>query len=478
METTSATSTATQSLVTALGGGSGIDMAALASNIAVAQFAARSDRLTARVETLDAQISSASTLKSMLLSLASSLGERVRIGDLSPQPQLSNAAVAKASLSGTAQARGSYTLEVSALAAAQTLASPAYAAVTSPAGAGTLTLRFGTIAGAGFTEDVAHAPVAITIASGATLADVAGAINASGAGVSAYVANTIDGAKLVLKGASGAASGFVLEASEAVGEAGLANLAWSPAAPVGRLLSTAADAQFSIDGLAMTSPSNSLSDPVPGVKLVLGATNVGAPAQLTFSDPAAAITTAMQDLTAALNEVAGELAKAADPKTGELARDSGTMALKRTLSSLAGRIIMPGATAGAPSTLVDLGLTTQRDGTFTLDARRLTATLKTDPAGAAAMFTNGLFGVYATIDSISRAMSAPGDPGTLAGSITRYTAQRTRASADQTKLAEQQEALRARLVQRFAVSDSRIGASKSTLSLLQNQIDAWNAQRN
>ena len=478
MTPTSATGTSTQSLVAALGGGSGIDMAALATNIANAQFAARSDRLTARVETLDRQISAASNLKSMMLGLATSLGERVRQGDLSPQPQLSNPGVARPSLSGSGLARGTYTLEVTALAAAQTLASPAYAAAASPVGAGTLTLRFGTVAGAAFSEDTAHAALAIPIASGATLADVAGAINAAGAGVTAYVANTTEGARLVLKGASGAANGFVVEASETPGEEGLANLAWTPAAAPARLLSGAGDAAFAIDSLPMTSPSNTVTDAIPGVTLALTGTNIGAPAQLSFNDPASAIATAMQDLTAALNEVAGELGRLADPKTGELGRDSGAKALRRALGSLAGSIIMPGAGAGVPATLADLGLVTQRDGSFTLDGKRLAATLKANSAGAAAMFSNGLFGVHATIDRISRSMASASDPGTLAGSIARYTTQRARASEDQAKLTEQQEALRSRLVQRFAVSESHIGASKSTMSLLQNQIDAWNARRN
>lgn len=476
MENTS-TVTANQSIVSALGAGSGIDMAALASNIANAQFAARASRLATKLETLDSQISAASTLKSMLLGLATSMGERVRDGDLSTQPQLSNGAIAKPSLSGARLARGTYSLEVTTLAASQTLASPIYAGNTSPTGSGTLTLRFGTVAGAIFEADVARDPVNVAVASGATLADVASAINAAGAGVSAYVANTTEGARLVLKGANGAANGFVLEATETVGEEGLANLAWTPAALSGRLLAPASDAAFMIDGLPMSAASNTVVDAIPGVTLALTGTNVGVPAQLTFSDPAGAITSAMQDLTAALNEVAAALGQAADPSSGELARDPGAQALKRTLSRLAGTIVMPTAAPGAPATLADLGLTTLRDGTFSLDARRLAATLQSDAPGAAAMFTNGLFGVYATIDGIARRASAPGDPGTLAGSIGRYTAQRTRASDDQAKLVEQQETLRSQLTQRFAVADSRIGVSQSTLTFLKNQIAAWNAPR-
>lgn len=479
MNTTSSTGTATQSLVTALGGGSGIDMAALATNIANAQFALKTDRLTNKADTLDRQISAASDLKSMLLSLATSLGERVRIGDLSAQPSVANPSVAQASLSGTRQPSGSYSLEVTTIAQAQNLASPAFAAATDPVGSGTLTLRFGTIAAGTFSEDAGHAAVNVTIAAGATLNDIAGAINGARAGVQAYVAQTTEGAKLVLKGSEGAANAFVIEAAETPGDEGLAALAWNPAAPgTGRLLGSAGDASFKVDGLAMTSASNTVTDAIPGVTLKLSGTNTSAPTRVTFSDPATAIGTAMQDLTAAFNEVASALRTATDPKTGDLARDSGALALKRSFSMLAGKDIMPGAALDAPRRLADLGLATQRDGSFAFDAKKLTAAMKADPQAVAAMFTNGLFGVYATVDALSRSASKVSDPGTLGGSIARYQAQKSQVSEDQSILSEKQEALRAQLIQRFAVSDSRIGASKATLSFIQNQIAAWNAPSN
>jgi flagellar hook-associated protein 2 len=479
MTTTSSTGSATQSLVTALGGGSGIDMQALANNLAEAQFANRTDRLNAKADTLDKQISTASDLKSMLLSLASSLGDRVRIGDLSPQPSVANPSVAQASLSGTRTPSGSYTLEVTTVAQAQNLASPAFANSTDPVGSGTLTLRFGTIAAGAFTEDAAHTAANITVPAGASLSDVAAAINGARAGVQAYVAQTTEGAKLVLKGSDGAANSFVLEAAETPGDEGLASLAWNPAAPgSGRLLASAGNAAFQIDGLAMTSPSNTITDAIPGVTLKLGSTNAGTPTRVTFSDPTATITTAMQDLTSALNEVSSAVRSATDPKTGDLARDSGALALKRTFSMLAGKDIMPNAAASAPRRLADLGLATQRDGSFQFDAKKLTAAIKSDPQAVAAMFTNGIFGVFATIDSLSRNASKISDPGALGGSIARYQAQKSQVSTEQGKLTEKQDALRAQLIQRFAVSDNRIGSSKATLSMIQNQIAAWNNSGN
>ncbi|MEO5587137.1 MAG: flagellar filament capping protein FliD, partial [Novosphingobium sp.] len=307
----------------------------------------------------------------------------------------------------------------------------------------------------------------------------ANAINAANAGVTAYVANTSDGAKLVFKGAEGAANGFVIEATADAGTPSLSALAWEPASGAAeQLLAGAGDAAFKIDGLPMTSKSNTVTDAVPGVNLTLTGTNTGAPTRITFADTGSAIATTMQDLVAALNEVAGTLATVTNPQTGELARDSGTLALKRTLSALGTTVVMPNAPAGSPRTFGDLGLSIQRDGTFSLDTPRLTAALKANPQAVGAMFTNGLYGVYGTFDGIVRKALSASDPGTLAGSIARYTAQKSAVVSDQSKLADQQESLRVRMVSRFAAADTRIGSSKSTLSFLQNQIAAWNKPNN
>lgn len=467
------------SIVTALGGGSGIDMSKLASDLAEAQFALRNDRLTTQSDQLSKQISTASSLKNMLSQLSTALGDRVRTGDLSSQPSVANGSVASASSPSGTIGSGTYSLEVLALAKSQTLASPAYGASTDTVGAGKLTLRFGATTDSAFTADASRDPVSIDIKAGMTLADVASAINAKGAGVKAYVAQTADGAQLVLKGADGAKNGFIVEATETPGQEGLANLAWDPTSggdPT-RLKGASGDASFKLDGLPMTSASNDTGTIAPGLALKLTGTNTGSPTQITFASPTGTIATAMADIVSALNEVAGALRDATDPLGGDLARDPGARKLRSQFSQLATQVVMPNAAAGAPRTLSDLGLSIQRDGTFRLDSATLQRTLARDPAGAAAMFTSGLYGVYATFDKVTRAATSTGDPGSLGGSILRYQAKSTDISKATAKLAEQQETLRSSLVSRFAKADTNIGNSKSTLSFLQSQIDAWNASK-
>jgi flagellar hook-associated protein 2 len=191
----------------------------------------------------------------------------------------------------------------------------------------------------------------------------------------------------------------------------------------------------------------------------------------------AAVSGFMQDFTAALNELAAGLNEATSPQGGDLARDPGARALRQALTGLAGTVIMPTAGPGQPRTLAELGLATNRDGTFRLDAARLTAALKANPDGVAAMFTTGIHGVFASLDRLARSAGAVGNPGSLGGSVSRYSALKTRLGEEAADLADAQAALRAQLAKRFAATDSRVGASRGTLSFLQNQIDAWNAQR-
>lgn len=466
------------SIASSLGIGSGVDMAGIANQLAEAQFAQRTQRLTDKSDTLQQQISLAGSIRSALSQFATAVGDRVRTGDLSPQPLISNGMVAGVSTAPGNIGSGSYSLEVAQLATNQALASPAFPASTSTVGSGTLTIRFGATSQGGFTSNTARADVAIAVPAGAKLSDVASAINAKRAGVTAYVAQTANGAQLVLKGPEGADNGFVIEAAEDPGEPGLSALAWIPGDDPARLLAQSQNAQYKLDGLARTSATNAVSNAAPGLNLTLTATNVGAPAAITFSKPSGALASVMQDMVGALNEIASQLRAATDPLSGDLARDPGARGLVRSLAGLGSKVIMPGAAEGTPRTLTELGLATNRDGSFRFDATKLTEAMNRDSDAVGAMFTNGLNGVFAEIDKLARTTTLATDPGTLGGSLARYQTQSTQLTNDLADLAEKQEKLRVSMVARFAKADSQVAKSKSTLSFLQSQIDAWNAQKN
>ncbi|MBU1755385.1 MAG: flagellar hook protein, partial [Alphaproteobacteria bacterium] len=272
------------SIATTLGIGSGIDMAGLAVQLAEAQFAGRNERLTAKSETLERQISLAGSIRSSFSVFANALGDRLRTGDLAPVPSISNPSVASVSSPLGSVGKGSYSLEVNSLASSQTLTGPAYAAATDTVGAGTLTIRFGATSNAGFTENAARPALAIEIAAGSSLTDVANAINSQNAGLTAYVAQTAAGAQLVMKGAEGLENGFVLEATEDGANPGLSALAWQPGGDPARLVKASADAEYLLDGLLRRSASNTIANAAPGLSLSLTGTNAGAPATIGFAN--------------------------------------------------------------------------------------------------------------------------------------------------------------------------------------------------
>jgi flagellar hook-associated protein 2 len=134
---------------------------------------------------------------------------------------------------------------------------------------------------------------------------------------------------------------------------------------------------------------------------------------------------------------------------------------------------MPNATSGQPKTLGDLGLTTNKDGTFTLDTTALKTALGLNPTAVAAMFTAGANGVYSTIYNLSRQVSDPTNANSLAGSVTDMQKQQSNITTQLSKIATQQTALRTQLLNQFSALNATVTASKSTQSFLTQQVALW-----
>ncbi len=463
------------SILTSLGAGSGIDFNTLATDISAASFSFQRQTLETRRQSLETRISAVAQLRSSVTSLASALGTRFRSGDLAPRGEIGNPAVARATVPVGLSPRGSYSLEVTQLAQSQTLVSKSYTSRTDLVGEGTLGIRFGTVAGSGFAQDAASSALAITVTAEDTLATLAAKItNSSGGAINAYVTAGTGGARLVLKGAEGANSGFVLEpvsgSAAPTGAAGdLGYLGWNPASDTGELRTTAVDAAFLLDTVEISSPTNRVTGLPGGFGLQLTATNTGAPTTVSFGSNSAGISAVVSDLVAALNDIASQVNTVAAPRGGELGNDPGARELRRDLAGLAGRLIDPGAGPGEPRSLADLGVVLNRDGTFRFDAARLDAALEASPDAVAALFTLGPRGVFATVDQFARESTLIADPGSLGGSLRRFESQLESGDVRLARITEQQEVLRQRLTRNFIASERRVAASQSTLDFLRLQ---------
>ena len=415
----------TSSIIGALGGGSGVDMAKLAADLSSARFAAQVKQLEARSQLMETRISAAATIKGQVAQLASAIGERVRTGDLAPSARVADGAVASASVAPGARAEGSYSLEVTRLATTQVLASRSYASPRSQSGCRN--------AADHFWQRDRHQLHGRNKAAARRRGKRAGhAIHPrqqdqrERRGLTAYVAQSAAGAQLVVKGEEGAASGFTLSGSGASAsgtdflgrpvaprEGQINFLDWHPSDDGGRLKQAAGDAAFLFDGVAMARPSNRVDKLPAGLTLQLAQANPWSAHDYQLRRQGGRHSGCDERPGGGAERHGGHPGESAKPLGGELGNDSGARALKRTLAGLAGTVVMPNAPAGAPRTLGDLGLSTGQDGTFRLDGERLARTLQADPQGAAAMFTPGLYGVYATFDKLARAVGLSSDPGTL-----------------------------------------------------------------
>lgn len=462
--TTSTTATSgSASIVKTLGSGSGIDLAALVDGLVQAQFSAKNAQLSKQADTLTTKISGVATLKSNITSFDAALKSLVKGGTLQTQPTSSSAAIGVATVAGGSAAGLNARVQVTQLASAQ-------AATTNAAIGRTAAFRPGTL-----TVTIAGTATPLTIAAAdATLDGVAAKINAAGLGLTASIVTDGAGARLTVKGQSGAAGAFTIAGADADPNASgmsLADLSVGAGATGTTIGTPARDALLTVDGATFTRATNSVADLLPGVRLELKDVGV---ATLGTTAPTAQITQAVNDYVETFNQVRGVLAQQLDPVTGALRGDPAATQLSRALGQLT-TTPLAANTGGAPRTLADLGVRTNRDGTLAVDSAKLTRALAAFPAAAEAMFADG---AGSTNGGLSAALSAIAARATdrvsgFDAETQRYTAQRTTLTDAQSKATTDAAAMKDRLTQQFASMDSKVAAYKSTGDFLKQQVDAW-----
>lgn len=480
--TSSVVASAAQSLITSLGSGSGVDTTSLVSSLVTAQYASQTAALSSKQDTLTAQISGVATVKNAITTFSSALSTLVKGGTLQTQPVSSNESVLTATaLTGAKLAGMSSSITVSQLASGQTAVSTsAVANHTAAIGTGQLTLTLGTATYSadgssmtGFTAGTGT-PVTIDITDGSDSLDgIAAAINAKKAGVSATVVTDADGsAYLALKGATGTAQAFTLQATtDNSGQLSQFNVGVGATGTT--LSSVAQNAKLKVDGVSVERASNTISDLVNGVKLQLTGTS-SIPVSLTSDTPTDALSGAVSDFVDAYNAVLGILTAQTDPITGVLKSDIAANSLLRQLKGMT-LANLTGATDGSPTTLSAIGVSTNRDGTLSLDSGTLTKALSNTPQAVESMFAyspDASSGLDALLSSLTT--GATDTTYGLGASTASYTAAQSNVTDQQSDLADQESQMTTRLTSQFASMQSIVSSYKSTQSFLTNQIASWN----
>ena len=318
----------------------------------------------------------------------------------------SDTTVLSASASSTA-VPGSYSLEVTSLAQAQKLVAAGQVSCTAAIGSPvttTVTFDFGAISGGSFdagTGKYTGASFAsngtgsksITIdSSNNSLQGIRDAINAAKMGVTATLIN--DGCdtpnRLVLSSdSSGLSNSLKISVS---GDAAVDTLlAHDPANNSGQNLAetaTGQNADFTVNGVTVTKTSNIVSDVVQGVTLTLNKVTTS-PATLTVARDTAAISSSISGFVKAYNDLGATLksVSAYNPTSQQgaiLQGDSTVRLLQSQLRSMLGTSVV--GTSGALTTLYDVGVSFQKDGTLTLDQGKLDSTIASNFSDIAGLF--------------------------------------------------------------------------------------------
>lgn len=378
--------------ITSTGIGSGLDVESLVSQLVQAEAKAPTQRLNRKEANLEAELSALGSVKGALSDFRSSLS---KLNDLSAfqkrSASSSDSSLFTASATSDA-AEGSYGVEVSQTAQAHKIASSAFAESGTVVGTGELTFQFGTYdSGANsFSVNPDKASQTVTIDSTAnTLEGVRDAVNEADIGVQATIVNDGTGARLVFASEdSGEANSLKVGVADDDGNNtdtnGLSQLAYDPTAAAGsgkNLSETVAarDAEAIIDGITVTSDTNTLSNVIDGVSITLKEADVGNTQTLDVSLNKGSVESAVNGFVESFNAAINNFNQLTDydpetEKAGPLIGDATVRSVESQMRSLISDTV-PGLD-GAVRSLADIGISTQRDGTLAVDSGELSDALE------------------------------------------------------------------------------------------------------
>ena len=455
--------------------GSSLNVTDIVNQLLDAERTPKQKRLDLKEGTLQAQLSAFGTLKSALSSFQSAVQKLDADTDFEKYTaSVANSDLFTATTSSVATA-GNYSVEVSQLAQAHGLASAAFANSTDVVAAtgGTLTFNFGsndydpaTDTYSTFTANPDKTSKDVVIKAGSTLEDVRDAINTASIGVRANIVNDGSGYVLTLVAEdTGADNSLNISSS---GDAGLAAFEFRVGVTTMEQTLAAKDASLKIDGLAVTRDSNTVTGVINGVTLNLldaGSTT------LNVSQDTSTIIDAVDGLVSAYNDVMNTIkgSSSVDAGTGGaavLVGDSTLRAIASQFRNIIGSKVS--GIYGPYRSLVDLGVTTQDDGSLKLDAATLQSALEADPSTVAKLFTSST-GYATRFDDLATSLLE--DDGLVESRITSLNDRIDGVSEDRLALEKRLQKLEERLLKQFTALDVLMGQLNQTSSYLTQQLD-------
>ncbi|MDO8908106.1 MAG: flagellar filament capping protein FliD [Pseudohongiella sp.] len=363
--------------ISSLGIGSGLLTSELLENLIEAERKPAEARLNAQQELVDAKISAFGEVSSAVSTLSSALKSLNSLSAFNASTAVSSKPDALSATASSIAGSGNYSINVQSLAQQHTIATQSYNSVNEAIGTGVLTFRFGTTDVDEFNvyQSFAVNPEKtsrniIISSSNNTLAGMRDAINNAKMGVQATIVDDGSGFRLLLTSEqAGAANSIELTAT---GTAGMSAFNFNQNSQAAAQTQAGQNAQFSVNGLAITRDSNLVAGVIPGVTLNLKETTTG-PVSLSVGKDPAALIEKVQEFIGSYNKLkvlSDSLTRfSADSGQGSLL--TGDATLRRMMSDIGGALRSVNSTLDIKS-MSEIGITTNQFNSYQLELNATT----------------------------------------------------------------------------------------------------------
>jgi flagellar hook-associated protein 2 len=481
-------------MVAVTGTGSGLDIDGLVASLVAAEQVPAEARLNAREASITSLSTSLSSAKAAITDFEAA-SNKLALASTFSQFTTSSSDTTKATISATSSASlGSYQLEVTNLASAQTLASGTFTATSDALGTGTLTIAIGTpsYSGSTYSSFSQTSSVDITIdSSNNTLAGVRDAINNAGAGVNASILKNGDNYQLLLVSEeTGLSNSMSISISgDSVGgdtdNDGLSQLAFNSSGSQLTQYAAGANANFSINGLAVSSASNTVTNVIDGVTLnLLSATSSAITIDVkTDTDTIVADVQAFVDKYNAYASLFKDLTKydATTGTAGALQGDSTARAVMSQIRSELGRSVT--GLTGSYRSLADVGITIDKSGVMSFTQSTFKTAFAAAPADVTGVFAKttvsgtAVEGVAEKLETLMEGFLVS-TTGLFDSRINSLNTQLTAITDDRADLARRMQSLESRYFAQLNAMDSLLAEIETTGNFLTQQFEAMQPQKN
>ena len=289
-----------------------------------------------------------------------------------------------------------------------------------------------------------------------TLTGLASAINNSAAGTSVTAS--------VIQDSTGARLTVVSNTSGAPGDITITDPGNSTGLTFTKPV-TGTNAVLAVDGVPISSATNTVTGVLQGVTLSLVSAKPGTPVTLTAQADTTQVTTAVNQFVTAYNKVVGDLNAqfTVDPATG----NAGVLAADSALGNLQQQLFNAVNTTGSGSiaNLASIGISTQQDGTLQVNSATLASSLAGNFSGVQSFFQSTTSGVGLAFSSALTTLTDPTQGAVfldLKGISQEQSSLKDQISQVQFQLSAEQ--------QRLVIKYSRVNTILQQLPALQSQI--------